>query len=375
MTKLSICIPVEAGAPDALPLVTTLLENKSADLEIIIARPAEISLSQALLELTGSDERLTITDAEQGTSRQQLWRHALASTRGDWVTLVNPGDMLESELSLMVAFIETSSPNVDALAWNAFQIDRLAEPGKASSVAIPASYHIETLDKTAMLKAFFYWENSLNSPKMPFGLHHAAIRRSLVDALLQLPAPEDWSTPVPHYEWAARVLLFANELAFCARPMSAINISAYVATPSLHPWNFPFHSGLGLAGAVAEVQFHVLRELGSPFGGGNEAFLRALMIDCMMETERDAYTKKGNAYFAALQAFDGGRLAPLFRPEFHEVRAKDTRRGLHGSALLIDRFVGGARDAGEFYKTVKLMLAPVGLICGGVMRDQDGKAA
>ena len=374
MTKLSICIPVETAAQDALPLVTMLLENQSADFEIVIAKPADISLSDALTGLAASETRVATTDAPAGITRQLLSRHAVAATKGDWVTLVNPGDVIESELATMVAYLETSSPDVDALAWNVLQIDRHAEPGKASSIAIPARYHIDKLDKTGMLKAFFYWENSLNVPKMPYGLHHAAIRRSLVDALLQLPQPSDWSTPVPQYEWAAKVLLFSNELAFSARPMSAVSTSPFAAAPPVHPWNFPFHSGLGLTGAVAEVQFHVLRELDTPWSGGSEAFVRATVIDCMMETGRETYKNKGNAYFAALKGFEGGHLAPFFRPEFHEIRPKDTRRGLHDGALLIDRFIGGARDAAEFYTMIKPILTPVGLICGGTLLGKDGKA-
>ena len=374
MTKLSICIPVETAAQDVLPLVALLLEKQGENFEIVIAKPADVALPGALLELAAGGANIVIADAAAGVTRQHLWRHAVSATKGDWVTLVNPGDVIESELATMVAYLETSSPGVDALAWNVLQIDRHAEPGKASSVAIPARYHIDTLDKTGMLKAFFYWENSLNAPKMPYGLYHAAIRRSLVDTLLQLPQPSDWSTPVPQYEWAAKILLFANELAFCARPMSAINIVPFVAQPPFHPWSFPFHSGLGIAGAVAEVQFHVLRELDTPWSGGNEAFVRALTIDCMMETGREAYKNKGNAYFAALKEFEGGHLAPFFRPEFHEVRQKDQRRGLHDGALLIDRFVGGARDAREFYTMIKPILTPVGLICGGTLLGKDGKA-
>ncbi|HTO31746.1 MAG TPA: hypothetical protein VL202_11290 [Pararhizobium sp.] len=371
MTQLAICIPLDAAMQDVLPLVTALTENSAADIEIVIARPVDMVMSEALLSLATGDARVRVIDAEAGISPQALWREAVAATTGNWVTLVKPGDMIESDLAVMVAYLETHSPDVDALAWNAFQIDRHAERGKTSSVAIPAGYQIETLDKTAMLKAFFCWENSLSVPKMPFGLYHAAIRRSLVDALRELPEMRDWSTPLPQYEWAARVALFANELAFCARPMSAISTSPYMAETPRHEWNFPFHSGLGLAGAVAEVQFHVLRELGSPWSGNTEAFVRALTIECMMETSREAFMAKGNAYFAALREFEGGHLAPHFRPEFREVRSQDTRRGLHGKALLVDRFLGGAQDAGEFYDTVRLMLAPIGLICGGVVRDGE----
>lgn len=375
MTKLSICIPLEAGAQDVFPLLTSLLENTLADIEIILAKPSAFRLAAEVSGLAAADARLKIQDADDGISRQLLWYRALGAATGDWATLIEPGDGLECDLPVMLAFLETSSPNVDALAWNAFQIDGHAVAGKAASIAIPTRYQIESLDKTAMLKAFFYWEGSLNSPKMPFGLYHAAIRRPLIDMLLQLPEPQDWSTPVPHYEWAAKVLLFANDLAFSPRPMSAICAAPYIAEPSLLPWNFPFHSGLGLAGAVAEVQFHVLRELQSEWTGAGEAFVRAVMIDCMMEKTREAYVAKGNAYYAALTVFDGGRLAPFFSPEFHDTRPVDSRRGLHNGALLVDRFLGGAQTPLEFFKVARHMMAPVGLMCGGTLRDADGKAA
>jgi hypothetical protein len=363
MTKLSICIPVETAAQDALPLVTTLLENQSADFDIVIAKPADVALSGALIDLAAGAENITTTDAPAGIARQLLWRHAVSTAKGDWVTLVNPGDVIESELATMVAFIERTSPKADALAWTVLQIDPLAEPGNCNSVAIPSAYQIQDLDKTAMLKAFFYWEASLNVPKMPFGVHHAAIQRSLIDTLLQLPEPQDWSTPTPQYEWAAKVLLFANELIFSPRPMSAISVIPFEAQAPRHPWNFPFHSGQGLAGAVAETQFHVLRELGSPWEGGGEAFVRALMIDCMMETTREAYVSKGNVYFAALQEFGGGSLKPFFRPEFQQHRPKDTRQGLHDNALLIDRFIGGARTPQEFYDIAKSIFTPIPALC------------
>ncbi|OJF98475.1 hypothetical protein [Pararhizobium antarcticum] len=362
MTKLSICIPVETAATDPVELVSLLLRNSNAALEVVVAGAAPL---ESLVGLAASDSRLRIIRTEADITRQRLWRRAVAATSGEWVTLVNPGDMIEPELATMVGFLDQTSSGIDALAWNVFQIDHDAEPGKSASIAIPAGYQINTFDKTAMLKSFFYWENSLNTPKMPFGLYHAAIRRSLVDILLQHPEPSDWATTVPHYEWATKVLLFSESLAFCSRPMSAAATTPYVAEQVGQAWNFPFHGGIGLTGAIADVQFHVLRELGTPWSGGNEAFVRALVIDCMMETTRDAFRAKGNAYFAGLQAFEDGRLAPLFKPEFVEARKQDNRRGLHDSAVLVDRFIGGARTAPEFYNVVKSMMAPVGLICGG----------
>lgn len=358
MTKLSICIPLETGSLDPAPLIETLLADLKANIEIVLAGP------KAATEKSDNRIRTVATDAS--LSRQSLWRAAVAAATGDWVTLVNPGDMIEPDLAQMVDYLERTSPHIDALGWTALQIDRTAEPGKTSSVAIPTRYHIDHFDKTTMLKAFFYWKGSLNAPKVPFGVHHAAIRRSVVDAILSVPAPQSWSTQVPQYEWTAKTLIFAEELAFCSRPLSVVNASAYVPPAvSVQSADFPFHAGLGLTGAIAEVQFHVLRELGNEWGGGDEDFVRACAIDCLLERDFESFRKKGNGYFAALQQFENGRLAAQFRPQFAE-HSLDMRRGLHEKALLIDRFVGGAQTAPEFYNVVKWMMPSVHFICDGM---------
>lgn len=358
MTRLSICIPLEVGSADPSSLVAALLSDAKANIEIVLAGP------HPSVEKTDNRIRRVTTDAD--ISRQALWREAIAAATGDWVTLVNAGDMIEPDLVDMVDYLERSSPQTDALAWTVLQIDRTAEPGKASSIALPIRYHIDRFDKTAMLMAFFYWKGSLNVPKMPFGVHHAAIRRSVVDAILAVPAPQSWSTPLPQYEWAAKTLIFAEELAFCSRPLSVLNISGYVApTVSAVSADFPFHAGLGLTGAVAEVQFHVLRDLGNEWGGGSDDFVRACAIDCLMEQDFDSFRRKGNGYYAALQQFEDGRLAARFRPQYAEVKP-DRRRGLQDKALLVDRFIGGAQTAPEFYNVVKGMMPSVHIICNSV---------
>ncbi len=355
MTKLSICIPLETGSDDPTPLMGALLADPKADIEIVLAGPDAAAYQ--------GDSRIKTATTDPSLSRQPLWRAAVEVATGDWVTLVNPGDMIEPALVQLVDCLERNSPQIDALAWTVLQIDRNAEPGKTSSVAIPTRAQVDRFEKTAMLKAFFYWNGSLNTPKVPFGLYHGAIRRSVIDAILLVPAPQDWSTPLPQYEWTAKTLIFAEELAFCSRPLSVANTTPYLPPAALSPSpDFPFHAGLGMTGLVAEVQFHVLRELGTEWGGGGENFVRACAIDCLMERDFESFRRKGNGYFAALQQFEGGRLAALFRPEFTE-RKPDLRRGLHEKALLIDRFVGGARTAPEFYDIVKWMIPSVPIIC------------
>ncbi|MFP5076511.1 hypothetical protein ACLE20_04320 [Rhizobium sp. YIM 134829] len=361
MTKLSICLPIDADDPSAEPLIASLLADTQAEIELLVSPGPGVTLEAP------ADPRLRFVAWPEGRGAQSAWRALAEASTGRWVTLVKPGDALETELTTVIDFLENNVADVDALGWNVFQIDSHDEPTRAGPVAIPVDYHIERLSKDGMLKAFFYWEGSINAPKMPYGLFHGAVRRTVLDAILSLPEADDWQTLVPQYEWAARVLLFADNLAFCARPLSAVNARRYQPVKDVNPnWAFPFTAALGLTGAIAEVQFHCLREFGSTFTATQD-FVRACMIDCMMETERPRFVEKGNAYFDALQRFDHVNLAPLFRPEFREPTGQDRRRGLHGKALMVDRFIGGARDAREFYGVVRSMIAPIGLICGGTV--------
>ncbi|MDO9416269.1 glycosyltransferase family 2 protein [Pararhizobium sp.] len=369
MTKISICIPVEKPSDDAVRLITTLLANRQANLDIIVAGPA-VDQRTDLGTIARDDARLRLLPVDASLDRQKIWKAAATAATGDWITLINPSDMLESDIELVAAYVEQTSPETDAIAWNTFQIAPDAVPETAGSIAIPASYHINTLDKTAMLKAFFYWEGSLDTPKMPFGLYHSLIRRSLMHAILEASPETTWSTPLPQFEWAARVLLFAEQLAFCSRPLSAIETVVYqppaVSTPPQS--GFPFHAAIGITAAVAEVQYYVLAELGSDWGGGDAAFVRACMIDCMKEHGEDAFNAKGEAYFAALQRFAGPQFAATFQPGFSPNRVNDRRRGLHGEALLVDRFIGGARTAQDLFAVMRSMIAPIGLICGGAVK-------
>ncbi|SIQ59838.1 hypothetical protein SAMN05880582_102250 [Rhizobium sp. RU20A] len=363
MPILSIAIPLEHGEDPASEIVP-LLKDAAADIEVLVGAMAGVDFPAPLAALAAEDARVKLitTDAAH---RRMLWHATLSATSGEWICLIRPGDAIEPDLHVMVSYLKASHPQVDALGWNAFQIDPDAKPGKTNSVAIPAAYQINSFDKTAMLKAFFHWENSLNVPKMPFGLYHGAVRRSLLEGILAIPTTDAWQTPVPQYEWAAKALLFAEELAFCARPLSAINAVRYQPVEPEASEYFLFHSGLGITGAVAEVQFHVLRELSSPWQVG-EAFVRACMIDCIMETDRQRFVAKGNAYFASLERFNGGALAHLFRPDFRGEQAPDLSRGLKDKILFVDRFLGGAQTAPAFFRVARAMMAPVGLICGGV---------
>ena len=46
------------------------------------------------------------------------------------------------------------------------------------------------------------------------------------------------------------------------------------------------------------------------------------------------------------------------------IKPPDIRRGLHGNMLMVDRFIGKARTAQDFYRVMRSFLAPVRLICG-----------
>ncbi len=360
--KLSICIPVEKGSQSSLALVQAMFAEPANPVELIVAPNGEMVAELALLqEIAGTDRRLRILPIAPDTiARSDLWLGTVAAASGDWVCLVKPEDMLEPELATVLSFVEEDMPEVDALGWNHFQIDPEAPRHIAQSVPIPIQHHVFEIEKTAMLEAFFMWKDSSNVPKAPFGLFHGAIKRSLLTAIIENSGPHGWQTPLPRHEWAARTILFANKLALSARPMSAANTPLFQpASAPAAPYGQPFDASMGVTAAIAEIQIRVLQDLGSEWAGCNESFLRACMLDCALEHRQQAFNAKAQAYFGALRSFGGGRLAPEFKPPYLPEPQPDRRRGLHGGVFLVDRFIGNATTAQEFYAVARSILAPV----------------
>lgn len=360
MPRLSVCIAPSQAPSSGLPsLLASLLADQTLDLEVVLFDAA------AGHEIT--DARLKRLDPlPEGSAEQAAWSALIEAASGEWVTLVKPDDMLEAELSIMVAFISEANPSADALSWHALQIDANDPPDRRFSVGVPSQYAIVNLDKTAMLRAFFMWENSLNVPRMPFGLYHGAIKRALALTIVENLAASGRISPMPAAEWSARTIFLASDIAFCERPMSVIAKQPFRPDPlGVTTPGFPFHAGIGETAGFAEVQNAVFSEMGAPWGpGAEEAFVRAAMIDCMMETDEAAFAEKCEAYDAAFRAWNGGLHAPLFRPSFTGPPQPDIRRGLHGNMLMVDRFIGKARTAQDFYRVMRSFLAPVRLICG-----------
>lgn len=360
MPRLSVLIAPSRTAESGLAtLLAHLLADSTLDLEVVTF--ADDTLPPI------DDARLRLLPAMAGgTPEQTIWSTLVTMSNGDWVTLLRPDDMLEPELALMVDFVSGANPAADALSWHTLQIDANDPPERRFSVGIPSQYAIVNIDKTVMLKAFFMWENSLNVPRMPFGLYHGALKRSLALLITESLAASGRISPLPVAEWQARTIFMANEIAFCERPMSVIakqhftHDSAGIPTPG-----FPFHADIGEAAGYAEVQNAVFLEMGAPWGpGAEEAFARAAMIDCLLEIDEERFAEKCEAYDKAFRAWDGGRHANLFQPYYAGPQAPDIRRGLHGNMLMVDRFIGRARTAQDFYRVTRSFLAPVRLICG-----------
>jgi hypothetical protein len=362
MTKLSVCIPVEPGMAPPLHLLEVLLENQASDLEIVISC-LDQQVADALHAV--ADARLRVlAPAPANTSAAGLWLQAVKGAEGDWITLVYPEDMIEPDLPRLLSYVEREHPDADALGWNAFQIAPDAAPEIKTNIPLPIVHHVSEVDKTQMLQAFFQWAEAQRTPRMPFGLYHAAIKRSLRDAILAATGPLSWLTPVPQYEWAARVAVFASGFALANRPLSAASVTPFRSRriPSaLH--GFPFDASLGLTAAIAEVQARVLHELGAEWNGFNENFVRACMLDCMLEHDNAAFLPKCEGYYAAFHRMPGGaELAPGFQPHYLSQPPADPRRGVYGKTLLVDRFIGGARTAQDFFRVISMMMAPIAIV-------------
>jgi hypothetical protein len=366
MPKLSVCIPVEPGHGLPTYVIRELLKNDSADLEIILSSfGSRLQDDAEITEVAARDSRLRLLPpAPDNISAAQLWLGTVAAAEGDWVTLIYPEDMIEPDLPAMLAYVETEQPTADVLGWSAFQISPSSPRYIPTNIAVPALHNVTSYDKAPMLEAFFYWKGAQQTPRMPFGLFHGAIKRSLVQTILGACGELSWLTLLPQYEWAARILIFSEALALSNRPLSACSVEPY--KPQYVPsaiQNFPLHSGIGLTAAIAEIQVRTLIELGSEWAGFGEDYVTACLYDCASEHNPSAFQAKAEAYRKAFLSMPGGAsFVAGFQPPYSATPPADKRRGLFGKVLLVDRFIGNAVTAQEFYEVMRAMLTPIEVI-------------
>ena len=187
------------------------------------------------------------------------------------------------------------------------------------------------------------WEGSANVPKVPLGIYHAIVSRELAETVLGSIRAAAREHALPQWEWTARTVLMGEKFAFCSRPLSVINAKPY-ETPkqALVRADFPFHAGIGVTAGIAEIQFSAFAEMGALWTCSEENFIRAAMLDCMSETEPQAFNHKCKAYHRALTAWEGGAHARLFRPQFGGGRPLDRRRNAEEFYGVIRDFPGPA---------------------------------
>ncbi|MBB1248898.1 hypothetical protein [Rhizobium sp. G21] len=369
MATLSLIIPVETRDESPAELLSSLAENKGADLEILLAAPdRETAIALDLDALAAQDPRVRIfTPASAPTSSLALWTCAVEATKGAWISLVKPRDGFEAEAGRIADAVKAKIGKVDALAWNAIPISADADSSREESIGLPTGFDPFPYEKTNLLKAFFLWEGSLSTPKAPFGLYHGILSRELAMNIAATIRTAGRDHDLPQWEWAARVMLIGESFVFGPRPLSIVDQRPYAppATFTQRP-DFPFHAGLGVTGGIIEIQSALFTEMGAAWSGAPEHVIRAILIDCVGETDPVRFEAKCAAYRQALAAWEGGRHAHLFQPKFTGPRPLERRRGLHGTTLMVDRHIGGARNAIEFYRVIRNFLAPIGLMCGGV---------
>jgi hypothetical protein len=367
MAALSLLIPIEAHEKRPTALIEAMAGKPGLDIEIVIVPATEaISAREDLASLAQIDPRVRVVKADGApASTLSLWNRAVKAAKGQWLTLIRPDDIFEPETLKVAEFTKARLGSVDAIAWNALQISPLAEPGNSSSVAIPTKFDIVEFDKTEQLKNFYLWEGAGHLPKVPFGLYHGVVSRELAESVSSTIAASGREHSLAQWEWTARTVLMGEKFVFCARPLSIISQKPFEtpANPMRRP-DFPFHAGIGLTAGVAEIQYSVFAEMNALWTGSHENFVRGCIYDCMFETDPQAFNDKCNAYFYALKQWEGGQHASLFRPQFAGERPLDKRRGLHGSVLMIDRHIAGAKDAQQFYQVIRNFLVPIGIICG-----------
>jgi hypothetical protein len=169
--------------------------------------------------------------------------------------------------------------------------------------------------------------------------------------------------------------MFSEQMALSYRPLSAVDFRPYqpLAIPSPLE-GFPFNAGIGVTAAIADIQARLLTDLGSPWNGFGEDFIRACLIDCMKTHDRAAFDVKVAAYREALARCGDGRFAQAFAPEYTPMPRPDRRRGVQGQVLLADRFLGNAITAQEFYAAANGVLSAIKVVTGKALTPREEQA-
>ncbi len=368
MAKLSILIAAEHDAEGIIGLADFLLRNAELDIEVVVGGRTDSPDVLQIAERYAEDSRLKfLTFNKTETSRQALWSALVEASSGDWLTLCKPLDLVDPELVTMLQFLEKARPNVDAFGWNLLHIDNADLPSRHHSIALPVDFHVSSKSQPAMLDAYFTWQNGATTTCMPIGLYHGAIRRSLALSVAQTLAETGRISSSPQHEWAARSLVCSNEIAFSERPLSIVSKHAFaIDANGIAAPDFPFHPALGEPAALAEVQHNLFLEMNLQWGeGAEDGFVRACMNDCQSLQDQATFETRRNAYANAFALWRGGASSDRFNPHYLGEQRPDTRRGLHGKTLMVDRFIGNARTAQTFYRAASCFLAPIRMICGG----------
>lgn len=381
MPKLTICIPTHNRQYWCKKTVEGIIKSLKGDVELLIVDGSDNGECLiSFVEQLNDDRVRLVPPTGEFLPMMDNWNRAIKECKGEWISFIGDDDFIAPDIIDFIEMVEKKYQNVDALGWNRIPYDWPENRNNYKATPIPATYDLYPVNNKILQENYCRF---VQNGQVPFGIYHAAVKRTLVDKMRNRFGPKDFEYPVVDFEFTCKILFEASTMVFSQRPLSVAGASKKSnssGTTSLERKNyilkkfedehdvalnapdFPFPSSISFKSTVANTLrwFLTNHDVEVNTEGWEENFVLACARETHQSVSREWFDDLCNQYKPILETWHGGKYAHLFDPVYTEVtQMKLDLVGCYNDMLHVDKFIANCQTPAEFYEVVQNFMVPV----------------
>ena len=118
--KLSILLPTRNGGELLAPVMRSVLEQDSDEIQLVVSNNASADATPEIIASFAPDPRLTVVTLDEPVEVTNNWNAALAAATGDYVTLLGDDDLLLPGYCERVFGLLDEYDDPDSLMFNGY---------------------------------------------------------------------------------------------------------------------------------------------------------------------------------------------------------------------------------------------------------------
>lgn len=384
MTLLSICIPTRNRQIYAMSAVREMVKNDRQNFEIVLADNSDDAAPLAAFAAELADPRVKLLPPEASVlSMRANWERIIEHTKGEWLSYIGDDDYIDPELCEVIRVTTGRAPKVDAISWGRLYFIWPEARHQREVTKVPTGSHLIGVDKQEMMRKLFFWEDSSDRPKCPFGVYHGTVRRSLMEEIREAFSGVYFGHPIVDYDNICRTLLLAKGLVHFERPLSvfgackasntygmrddkvaAERIKTFQAEMDgvIEARDFPFPIELGITAQIGHVIECFKQSQGIEITAWEDNFIQACARCCESQPTKALFDERSSGYSKAITEWRGEAALELFKPVYKTRDDLPPFIGVNDKKLSFDMAIGNAQSAAEFYRILDTMLFPIHLL-------------